>query len=77
MHFRRTGSAITLAELLLAIGSTHTLMGIYFWYYNARRIVHKRDHPQGSDDCRAAAQLRKRELGAWGHTAAARGGWYD
>ncbi len=38
-HSRRAGSAITLAELLLAIGSTHSLMDIYFWYDHAQLLV--------------------------------------
>ena len=75
-HSRRAGSAITLAELLMAIGSTHSLMDIYFWYYHAQRLVHKRDHPTGSVDQRAAAKLRNKELGFYGHGAAERAGWY-
>ena len=75
-HYRRSGSAITLGELMLAIGSTHTLMDIYHWYYYANRIVHKRDHPKGSPDARAADALRKKELGDWGHGVAERAGWY-
>ena len=75
-HYRRAGKWITLAELLLAIGSTHSLMDIYFWYYHAQRLVRKRDHPTGSVDHEDAARLRKKELGCWGLGAAEHAGWH-
>ena len=75
-HCRRIGNAITLGELMLAIGSRYTLMEIYFWYYHANRLCHKRDHAWGSAETQAAAKLRYKEFGTYGHRAAERAGWY-
>ena len=65
-----------MAELLVAIGTRHSLMDVYMWYYQAKRLVYKRDHPVGSEECQAAAKLRKQELGHYGHKAAELAGWY-
>jgi len=75
-HSRRVGNAITLGELMLAVGDRYTLMEIYHWYYHANRLCHKRDHSWGSEETQAAAKLRYKEFGTYGHRAAERAGWY-
>ena len=63
--------------MLVAIGTKRGLMEVYMWYYQARRAVYKRDHPVGKADVQAAAKLRFKELGYYGHTAAETHGWYN
>ena len=71
---RRRGRAITLGELMMAVGKEYTLMEIYYWYHHAYRLCHKKDHPWGSQIVRDASKLRERETGRRGHTAAEQSG---
>ena len=74
-HSRRAGCALTLGELALAFGSTHTLMDLCYWYYNAQRVVRKRDHPKPKQETKDAALLRHAETGAYGFGKAEQMGW--
>ena len=74
-HSRRAGCALTLGELMLAFGSTYTLMDLCYWYYNAQRVVHKRDHPKPNQETKDAAVLRYRETGWYGFGKAKSMGW--
>ena len=60
---------------MLALGSKYTLMDLYYWYYNAQRVVRKRDHPKQKQETKDAAVLRHRETGAYGYGGAEQMGW--
>ena len=66
-HWRRSGRAITLAQLLRDFGDRIRALELMFWYYHANKLVRKRDHPWGSKDVRAAAHLRNEVYGHRGH----------
>ena len=66
-HWRRRGNAITLAELLYALGQKCTVSDIMFWYCHAPKVVKKRRHAWASADRRDAAYLRLKTYGHWGH----------
>ena len=66
-HWRRRGNVITLAELLFAFGERCTVSDIMFWYCHAQKLVKKRRHPWANAEQRAAAYLRQKTYGHWGH----------
>ena len=61
------GGAITLMELFVTFGNLFTAAELFFWYYQAPKVVKKRAHSTGSAEIQAAAKLRKESFGHYGH----------
>ena len=66
-HWRLKGGAITLAQLFLTFGPRFTAQELFFWYYNAEKVVKKRAHSWGSREVRDAAKMRQQVFGHYGH----------
>ena len=66
-HLHISGGAITSGELLLKFGDKLTVYELMFWYHNATKLAKKRPHAWGSQECREAAQARKKVRGRYGH----------
>ena len=66
-HWRMNGGAISLPELFDKFGDRYTVSELMFWYYNAPKVLRKREHAWGSPDCRKAALQRWKTYGRPGH----------
>ena len=66
-HWHLNGGAITLPELMYTFGEKYTVAELMHWYYNAPKVLRKREHAWGSPDCRKAALQRWKTYGRPGH----------
>ena len=66
-HWHLNGGAITLPELMYTFGEKYTVTELMHWYYNAPKVLRKREHAWGAPETRKAALQQRKTFGRPGH----------
>ena len=68
IYLFRVGKVFTLQDLVLwGAERGFSTYELYYYYNNCLKVVKKRQHPEGRQELKDAAQLRFRETGHYGH----------
>ena len=67
IYLFRVGKVFTLQDLVLWGAERGFSTYELYYYYNCLKVVKKRQHPEGRQELKDAAQLRFRETGHYGH----------
>ena len=66
-HWHLNGGGISLAELFYEFVEHYTVAELMHWYYNAPKVLRKKEHSWGSPECRKASLQRWKTYGRPGH----------